>query len=61
MQSFKRGDRVTSTFEGLCFGLSGTIIRRSHIQQENSNSKRYIIEFDNGKRLVLWGANVKLI
>lgn len=56
-QSFKQGDRVISTFDGLYSGLPRTIIMRSVIQQEN-NESRYIIELDIGKRIVLWAANI---
>ncbi|MDT2472073.1 hypothetical protein P7D68_17870 [Enterococcus avium] len=56
MPSFKPGDRVTSTFSGLYSGLPGTIIMRSVIQQGNKD--RYIIEFDSGKRIVLWETQI---
>lgn len=59
MQSFQSGDRVTSTFDGLYLGIPGTIINRSVIQQ--GNTTRYIVEFDNGKRLALWETNLKPI
>lgn len=57
MQSFKTGDRVTSTFDGLYKGLPGTIISRSLIQQ--GEHARYIIELDVGKRIVLWDRNIE--
>ena len=57
MQSFKPGDRVTSTFDGLYAGLPATIISRSLIQQVN-DEPRYIIELDIGKRIVLCESNI---
>ncbi len=59
MHLFQAGDRVTSTFAGLCSGLPGTIIKRSMIQQ--GKSSRYIVKFDNGKSLALWETDLKNI
>lgn len=59
MQLFNPGDRVTSTFDGLCLGIPGTILIRSLISQ--GNCPRYVVEFDNGERLALWEAHLKHI
>lgn len=56
MPLFKKGDRVTSTFNGLYSGLPGTIIMRSVIHQGDKG--RYIIELDNGERIVLWETQI---
>lgn len=56
MQSFKPGDRVMSTLDGYHSGLPGTIIMRSVIQQGEMG--RFIIELDNGKRIVLWETQI---
>lgn len=55
----KPGDRVCSTVGGLYMGQPGTIIGASQIQY--NLDKRYIIELDIGKRIVLAASRIRLI
>ena len=49
--TFRKGDRVKSKVAGFYMGIPGTIIGTSQIQY--NLDKRYIIELDIGKRIVL--------
>ena len=49
--TFRKGDRVKSKVAGYYMGQPGTIIGESQIQY--NLDKRYIIELDIGKRIVL--------
>ena len=59
MTEFKPGDRVCSTVGGLYMGLPGTIKDRAQMQY--GIFTRWIVELDNGKRLVLSSRYLRLV
>jgi hypothetical protein len=59
IHTFRKGERVTSKVAGYYMGQPGTIIGESQIQY--NLDKRYIIELDIGKRIVLAASRIRLI